>query len=101
MVVVDVYAPSEKGMSLFRAAAHKLPAVHDKEGQLVTDGFLDVCALVVPVIGMHRTIQIEINFMFEAGPARKTSAMDFSMQLTWSTVLYCRAVWRRLHACQE
>lgn len=37
---------------MFRAAAEKLPGVHNKEGQLVTDGFLDVCSLVVPVIGM-------------------------------------------------
>jgi hypothetical protein len=51
MVTVDVYAPSER-MSLFRAAGEKLPGVHNKEGQLVTDGFLDVCSLVVPVIGM-------------------------------------------------
>lgn len=41
-------------MSLFRAAADKLPGVHNKEGQLVTDGFLDVCSLVVPVIGIFR-----------------------------------------------
>lgn len=49
MVTVDVYGPGP--MSLFRAAADKLPGVHNKEGQLVTDGFLDVCGLVVPVIG--------------------------------------------------
>lgn len=49
MVTVDVYGPGP--MSLFRAAADKLPGVHNKEGQLITDGFLDVCALVVPVIG--------------------------------------------------
>jgi hypothetical protein len=50
MVTVDVYGPEER-MSLFRAAADKLPGVHNKEGQLVTDCFLDVCSLVVPVIG--------------------------------------------------
>jgi hypothetical protein len=52
MVCVDVFGPGEGRMSLFRAAAQKLPGVHTKEGQLVTDGFLDVCSLVVPVIGM-------------------------------------------------
>jgi hypothetical protein len=52
MVRVDVYGPGEQGpMSLFRAAAAKLPDAHNKQGQLVTDGFLDLCSLVVPVIG--------------------------------------------------
>lgn len=38
-------------MSMFRAAAAKLPGAHNKQGQLVTDGFLELCSLVVPVIG--------------------------------------------------
>lgn len=49
---VQVYGPSDGPMSLFRAAAEKLPGAHNKQGQLVTDGFLDLCALVVPVIGV-------------------------------------------------
>lgn len=46
---------------MFRAAAQKLPGVHNKEGQLVTDGFLDVCSLVVPVIGMWNVPAFRVN----------------------------------------
>lgn len=38
-------------MSLFVAASKKLPGARNPEGQILTDGFLDVCQLVVPVIG--------------------------------------------------
>lgn len=38
-------------MSLFQAASQKLPGARNAEGKLVTDGFLDACQLVVPVIG--------------------------------------------------
>ncbi|WIA32266.1 hypothetical protein OEZ86_003112 [Tetradesmus obliquus] len=37
-------------MSLFQAASQKLPGAKNSEGQLSTDGFLDVCSLVLPVI---------------------------------------------------
>lgn len=62
-------------MSLFRAAADKLPGVHNKEGQLVTDGFLDVCSLVVPVIeqfgGAFGLVKNDINQNIERLRARK------------------------------
>eukprot|EP00878_Enallax_costatus_P033829 GHUV01037396.1.p1 GENE.GHUV01037396.1~~GHUV01037396.1.p1 ORF type:complete len:227 (+),score=58.98 GHUV01037396.1:625-1305(+) len=38
-------------MSLFVAASAKLPGARNAEGQLLTDGFLDCCSLVCPVIG--------------------------------------------------
>lgn len=73
MVTVDVYGPGP--MSLFRAAADKLPGVHNKEGQLVTDGFLDVCALVVPVIeqfgGAFGLVKNDINQNIERLRTRK------------------------------
>eukprot|EP00878_Enallax_costatus_P007049 GHUV01007388.1.p1 GENE.GHUV01007388.1~~GHUV01007388.1.p1 ORF type:complete len:203 (+),score=54.81 GHUV01007388.1:625-1233(+) len=37
-------------MSLFVAASAKLPGARNAEGQLLTDGFLDCCSLVCPVI---------------------------------------------------
>lgn len=38
-------------MSLFALASQKLPAAKNADGQLLTDGFLDLCQTVVPVIG--------------------------------------------------
>eukprot|EP00879_Flechtneria_rotunda_P020748 GHRR01021838.1.p4 GENE.GHRR01021838.1~~GHRR01021838.1.p4 ORF type:complete len:113 (+),score=21.99 GHRR01021838.1:363-701(+) len=42
-------------MSLFVAALNKLPAAKNANGQLLTDGFLDVCQLVIPVIDQFGT----------------------------------------------
>lgn len=38
-------------MSLFVAASAKLPGTRNAEGQLLTEGFLDCCQVVCPVIG--------------------------------------------------
>jgi hypothetical protein len=41
-------------MALFKAASERIPTAKNAEGQLVTVGFLDVCSLVLPVIGISR-----------------------------------------------
>jgi hypothetical protein len=37
--------------SLFRAALDKAPSVKDAEGNILTEPFLDLCQLVLPLIG--------------------------------------------------
>jgi hypothetical protein len=45
-------------MSLFQAASQKLPGARNEEGKLLTDGFLDACQLIVPVIGAQGDSQV-------------------------------------------
>ncbi|KIY93038.1 hypothetical protein MNEG_14925 [Monoraphidium neglectum] len=37
--------------NLFRAALERLPSVKSAEGSILTDGFLDLCRLTLPLIG--------------------------------------------------
>lgn len=104
MVTVDVYGPSP--MSLFRAAADKLPGVHNKEGQLVTDGFLDVCGLVVPVIGECFICSLLIRSLAMAALRRCTCIRRWAAHSStnlccpcWRCT--CRAVWGCLWPGEE
>lgn len=42
--------PAVRSKSLFVAGLEQLPRVKDKEGNILTDGFLDLCELQLPVI---------------------------------------------------
>jgi hypothetical protein len=41
-------------MSLFTAARTQLPKVKDSDGNIITEEFLGLCRLTLPVIGMFR-----------------------------------------------
>lgn len=41
------------GKSLFVAALEEMPSAKDANGNMLTDGFLDLCNLVLPLIGEH------------------------------------------------
>ena len=44
-------AAASQQRSLFRSALERMPTVHDAHGNILTDGFLDICTLTLPLIG--------------------------------------------------
>jgi hypothetical protein len=67
-------------MSLFQAASEKLPGTRNGEGKLLTDGFLDACQLILPVIGAqgdHQLAAAAVGSTPSGSPRRLRAADQF------------------------